>query len=268
MSENGTSHSTARNTTAADTGTEPVAAADTGPAGEDAEQAATPEGQRDREMSLAETGDEEAPPAPAPAPQPAGSPEAPTGVALWWRRLPQVLALAVVWVLLWGSVAPTAIVGGLIIGLLVTMLFPLPLLPERLPLRPLKALRLLAYLAVDLAASGVRVSLVTLLRGRRARAGIIGLPLCTDSDRAVTTLVAGCALTPGSYVLQIDRRRRRWYVYCLGLHPAGAVDRARGQLMNLQMRVIDAMGSDEDVRRCREAVVAVAEGRDTGRGPQ
>lgn len=227
----------------------------------------TPEARWEEEMSAVETGD--AGPTPAPdgdAPYPEAAPASPAArAATWTRRIPQVLALAVVWVLLWGSLTPTAIIGGLLIGLVVTMLFPLPLLPDRLPFRPLKSLRLLVYLAIDLTVSGVRVSMVTLVRGPRARAGILGLPLYTDSDRAVTTIVAGCALTPGSYVLQIDRRRRRWYVYVLGLHREGSVERVRGQLMNLQMRVIDALGSDEEVRRCRQAVAA---GRDGEGGPQ
>lgn len=263
MSEDGTTRGPARNGTA--TGAEPA-----GPAGDEGElDTGTPEARREQEMSVVETGEEQT--APAPAPRPATPPEQADDTdrsGRWRRRIPQVLALAVVWVLLWGSLSPIAIVGGVLIGFLVTVLFPLPLLPERLPFRPWKALRLVTYLAVDLAVSGVRVSMVTLLRGSRARAGIVGLPLCTDSDRAVTTIVAGCALTPGSYVLQIDRRRARWYVYALGLHGEGAVERLRGQMMNLQMRVVEVLGSDEDIRCCRDAVVAVAEGRDTGRGPQ
>ncbi|MEQ3554767.1 Na+/H+ antiporter subunit E [Pseudonocardia nematodicida] len=186
-------------------------------------------------------------------------------IGSWRRRIPQVVTLAVVWVLLWGSLTPMAIIGGLLMGLAVTALFPLPLLPERLPVRPVKLLRLAGFLAADLVVSGIRVSLVTLLHGRRATAGIVGLPLCTGSDRTVTTIIATCALSPGSFTLQVDRQRRRWYVYALGLHRDGAVERVRRDMMNLQMRVIDAIGSEEDVRRCRVAVEEVATGRDPGR---
>nr|WP_255426387.1 Na+/H+ antiporter subunit E [Pseudonocardia sp. C8] len=182
------------------------------------------------------------------------------------RRVPQVLALALVWVLLWATLTPATIVGGLLVGLLVTALFPLPLLPERLPLRPLKVLRLVGFLLQDLVVSGVRVSMVTLVHGPRARSGIVALPLCTGSDRTVTTLVAACALTPGSFVLQIDRERRRWYVYALGLHRPGAVERVRRDMMTLQRRVVDALGSEADIRSCRDAVAAVAAGRDGSEG--
>jgi multicomponent Na+:H+ antiporter subunit E len=232
----------------------------------------SPEGLREADMGAAETGTglpaEESREAALVPERPATVDDQPgdnSRIASWPRRIPQVLALALVWVLLWGSLAPTAIVGGLIIGLLVTVLFPLPLLPDRMPVRPLKLLRLAGYLVVDLVVSGIRVSVVTVAQGRRARSGIVGLPLCATSDRTVTMIVAACALSPGSFTLQIDRRRGRWYVFALGLHRAGAVDRLRKEMMNLQMRVIDAVGTDADVELCRAAVVAVAEGRDTGR---
>ncbi|ANY08166.1 Na+/H+ antiporter subunit E [Pseudonocardia sp. HH130630-07] len=238
----------------------------------DPDEVQSPEGERDAGMGAAETGadveaEEERAAAQVPQQRPAGLDEQPGDnirIRSWPRRVPQVLALALVWVLLWGSLKPVAIIGGLLIGLLVTVLFPLPLLPERLPVRPLKLVRLVGFLIVDLVVSGVRVSMITLVHGRKARSGIVGLPLCATADRTVTMIVATCALSPGSFTLQIDRRRGRWYVYALGLHRADAVERLRRDMMNLQLRVIDALGSPEDVRRCREAVAAVAQGRDTG----
>ncbi|MFP5072251.1 Na+/H+ antiporter subunit E [Pseudonocardia nantongensis] len=178
------------------------------------------------------------------------------------RRIPQVLALAVVWVLLWGSLTATTLVGGLLVGLVVTLLFPLPLLPERMPVRPVKTLRLASFVLLDLLVSGIRVSAVTLRHGPRASAGIIGLPLYAESDRTATTIAAACALTPGSFVLQIDRRRNRWYVYALGLHRTGAVARVRRDMLTLQMRVVEAMGTDADIRGCRAALDALAVGKD------
>ncbi|WP_133725376.1 MULTISPECIES: Na+/H+ antiporter subunit E [Pseudonocardia] len=228
---------------------------------------------RERAASEAETGQDTdgRTPASVPPPVPDTTSEPMAGTARpgnWRRRIPQVLALALVWVLLWGSLTPMAIIGGLIVGLLVTVIFPLPVLPERLPIRPLKLLRLIGFLIRDLVVSGVRVSSVTLLHGPRARSGIIGLPLCSSSDRTTTTIVAACALTPGSFTLQIDRRRRRWYVYALGLHRPGSVERVCSDMMLLQMRVIDAVGSDQDVQRCRTAMEAVTAGREPGRGPE
>jgi multicomponent Na+:H+ antiporter subunit E len=54
------------------------------------------------------------------------------------RRLPSVLWLTVVWVLLWGTFTPASIVGGVLVAVLVTALFRVPLAADRLRLRPLQ----------------------------------------------------------------------------------------------------------------------------------
>ncbi len=100
----------------------------------------SPEARREAEMGAAEVGE---PPEPDHARTPAGCRHrSPTPSPSRWAGppaagacaggSPQVLALALVWVLLWGSVSAAAIVGGLLVGLAVTAIFPLPLLPERL----------------------------------------------------------------------------------------------------------------------------------------
>ncbi|MET0189017.1 MAG: Na+/H+ antiporter subunit E [Pseudonocardia sediminis] len=169
-----------------------------------------------------------------------------------WRRLPQVLLLALVWLLLWGSLNPQTVLGGLAVGLLVTVAFPLPVLPERMPLRPVRLLRLAGFLVWDLVVSGVQVSVVTLRDGPKAKAGVIAVPLCTRSDRVATMVAAAVALSPGSFVLQIDKHRMTWYVYALGLNDPGAVNRVRQQVMHLQALVIAALGTDEELTGCRK----------------
>ena len=42
----------------------------------------------------------------------------------WQPR--QVIVLALVWVVLWGQVNLVTVVGGVLMGILVTVLFPLP----------------------------------------------------------------------------------------------------------------------------------------------
>lgn len=168
-----------------------------------------------------------------------------------WRRWPQVLMLAVVWVLLWGSLTPQTLVGGVLVALLVTAAFPLPVLPERMPLRPLRLLALAGALARDLAVSGVQVSWITLRYGRSAGAGIIAVPVGTRSDRVATMVAAAVALSPGSFVLQLDRQRGNWYVYALGLRGVADANRVRREVMALQCRVVGALGTAGEYDRCR-----------------
>jgi multicomponent Na+:H+ antiporter subunit E len=154
---------------------------------------------------------------------------------------PQVWWLTVVWVLLWGRVTPTIVVGGVLVALAVTVLFPLPLL-DRLPLRPWPLLRLGAFLVADLFRSGWHVAVETLRYGPRSRAGIIAVPLLTRSERLTTVIAGSVALTPGSFVLQIDRPGRVLYVYALGLRSPADAERTRSQVRRLQERVVAAMG--------------------------
>lgn len=176
----------------------------------------------------------------------------------WSRRLPQIGVLAAVWMLLWGSMSVLTVLGGILVATLITVMFPLPVLPERLPFRPLRLLRLAGYLAGDLVVSAIQVSLVTLRDGPRARAGILAVPVFTRSARVVTVFAAAVALSPGSFVLQLDSRRSICYVYALGLGRPGAVDRARRAAFALQYQVLAAIGTPEELASCRRALGEVS----------
>jgi multicomponent Na+:H+ antiporter subunit E len=158
------------------------------------------------------------------------------------RRWPQLLWLTIAWVLLWGTVSVKIVVGGVVVAVLVTALFPMPVL-ARLPFRPWPLLRLGGFLLADLVVSGGQVSWEVLRRGRRARAGIVAVPLLTGSERIVTLIAAAAALTPGSFVLQIDRPGGLLYVYALGMRSPADAERVRRQSTTLQERVVRALGA-------------------------
>lgn len=157
------------------------------------------------------------------------------------RRWPQILWLTVVWVLLWGTISVKIVVGGILVAAAVTALFPLPLL-SRLPFRPWPLLQLGGWLLADLVVSGALVAWETVRYGPRARAGIVAVPLRTGSERITTLVAAAAALTPGSFVLQIDRAGSRLYVYALGLRGPADIARVRRQMERLQVRVVRAVG--------------------------
>ncbi|GEL19269.1 Na+/H+ antiporter subunit E [Pseudonocardia asaccharolytica] len=173
---------------------------------------------------------------------------------VWLRRVPQVLLLTVVWVLLWGTVSVKIVLGGLLVGAAVAFLFPLPVENPAMPIRPWRLLQLAGYLLADLVISGVQVSWETLRYGSRARAGIVAVPLLSRSGRVVTVVAGGVVLTPGSYVLQIDQRGGLAYVYNLGLRSAADAERARRQVLKLQLRVIAALGSADELVACQRAL--------------
>jgi multicomponent Na+:H+ antiporter subunit E len=175
-------------------------------------------------------------------------------------RALEIAWLTVVWVLLWGTFSPLSIVGGVVvaIGVLGTFRFPAP--APYLPVRPVRLLALGAYLVYDMVVSGAEVSWQTLRYGRAARGAVIEVPLLTASDRVVTVIANALSLSPGAMALQIDQENGRWFVYALGPRDRAGVERTRRRTMDMQRRVIAALGTPEEL-----AAVGAALAR-TGRG--
>jgi multicomponent Na+:H+ antiporter subunit E len=173
-------------------------------------------------------------------------------------RLPSVVWLTVVWMLLWGTFTPASVVGGVVVALLVTALFRLPLSRERLPLRPLRLLALFCHLAYDLVVSGAEVSWQVLRHGPRAQGAVIAVPLLSPSDRVVTVMANALTLSPGTMALQIDPDHDVWYVYALGPRDRAGVARARRRTLGMQWRVLAALGTPEQVAQARRLMEGVS----------
>jgi multicomponent Na+:H+ antiporter subunit E len=174
-------------------------------------------------------------------------------------RLPTLVWLTLVWVLLWGTFTAASVVGGVVVALLVMALFRLPLSPERLPLRPLRLLGLLGYVSYDLLVSTVEVSWHVLRYGPRARAAVIAVPLLSASDRVVTVMANALSLSPGTMALQIDHDHDVWYVYALGPRDRAGVERARRRTLDMQRRVLAALGTPAELAEAKRLTEAVAE---------
>jgi multicomponent Na+:H+ antiporter subunit E len=164
-------------------------------------------------------------------------------------RVLTVAWLAFAWVLLWGTYTPLTIAGGVLVGLGVTALFPAGPPDRVLPLRPLPLLGLLGFLARDVVVSSLHVTRETILRGPASRGAILELPLLSTSDRVVALLCNAYTLSPGTLVLQVDHVRSRWYIYVLGPRGEAGVERARRQALEVQRRVLAAVGSPEEIAR-------------------
>lgn len=158
------------------------------------------------------------------------------------RRLPLVLWLTAVWVLLWGSFDAGTLFFGLVVALLVSSLFPLPMIRTGMVLRPLPALRLAAYLAWDLVISTARVAWQAVRHRRATTAGIVATTLHVDSDHLIAIVASAVSLAPGKFVLQIDRANLTCYVYALGLSP-GDEESVRREVRFLERLVVEAVGS-------------------------
>jgi multicomponent Na+:H+ antiporter subunit E len=173
-------------------------------------------------------------------------------------RLPSVLWLTLVWVLLWGSFTPASIAGGVLVAVLITALFRLPPSTDRLPVRPLRLVGLIGFLLWDLVVSAAEVSWQVLRHGPRARGAIMAVPLISSSDLVVTVMATALTLSPGTMALQIDYDHDVWYVYSLGPRDGAGVERARRRALDMQCRVLAALGTPEELSIARRLLEAVS----------
>lgn len=171
-------------------------------------------------------------------------------------RVVSVVWLTVVWVLLWGSFTLLTVVGGAVVGLVVTAIWRPGPVQHRLPVRPLALLRLAGFLARDLVVSSAGVSWQTLRYGSRSRGAVLELPLLSSSDRVVALMAGAYTLSPGTLVLQIDLRGARWYIYVVGPRDHAAVEAARRDALGIQRRVLAAFGTPEEHAAARRLEVA------------
>ena len=175
-------------------------------------------------------------------------------------RVLEIVWLALVWVLLWGTFTPLSIVGGVVVGLAVIGAFRFPPAAPHLPVRPLRLLGLVGYLAYDMVVSGAEVSWQVLRYGPDARGAVFAVPLLSTSDRVVAVVANALSLSPGAMALQIDHEHGLWHVYALGPRDRAGVERSRRRTMDMQRRVIAALGTPDELATA-EAVAARAGGR-------
>ncbi|MCO1654321.1 Na+/H+ antiporter subunit E [Pseudonocardia humida] len=180
---------------------------------------------------------------------PNGRPNGRPARAGWRDRLPRIGWLTLVWVLLWGTFTVQTVVGGVLVALVVTLLFPMPPATDPIPVRPLRVLGLVVFLAYDLVASTLGVSWQILRYGPRARGTILEVPLYSSSDRVATVLASAVTLSPGTAVLHFAPDQGVWYAYSLGPRDEAGVERARRQALDMQRRVLAAFGTPEEQAR-------------------
>jgi multicomponent Na+:H+ antiporter subunit E len=165
------------------------------------------------------------------------------------RRWAGVLWLTVVWVLLWGTFTPLTVVGGLLVAVVVMAVSRQGPPSERLAVRPVRLVGLVAYLVYDLVVSGVEVSWQVLRYGPRSCGAIMEVPLLAGSERVVAVLASALSLAPGAMALEIDHENGVWYVYSLGPRTDADVRKAWLRTMDMQRRVLATFGTAGELAR-------------------
>jgi multicomponent Na+:H+ antiporter subunit E len=152
------------------------------------------------------------------------------------HRVGWVAFLAVLWVLLWGSVSAANVLSGVALGAVIVALFP-PRATAAHTLRPVPAVQLaVVFLWEFVKANVVLAGLV--LRGRRSLApGIVAVPLQRSTDAIVTLVANAMTLTPGTLTLEVHRGEPTvLYLHCVRLDDPETVRRATQRFESLALR--------------------------------
>lgn len=128
----------------------------------------------------------------------------------------RVLALAGVWVALWGEPSPANILWGLVLALLLVWFFP-NRRESLATFRPLAVLRLTGHMIVALVRSSWNVALAVVRPNpERTEAREIRVQLATHSPMVASVLTNSINLTPGTIVTRCADDASELHVHVLG----------------------------------------------------
>lgn len=171
-------------------------------------------------------------------------------------RVPVIAFLTLVWVLLWGSIAPLVIIGGVLVGTLVTQAFPFPPVSENLTLRPWNTVKLIAKFLADLTTASFQVGWLAIRPASPPKSALIEVPLVTDSALLQTLTAELVSLVPGSLLIELDHEGRRMWLHVLVADTHEQVEAARRKAHHQELRVLAAFGRDEELASARQKEAA------------
>ncbi|GAB3840986.1 hypothetical protein GCM10029963_10930 [Micromonospora andamanensis] len=171
------------------------------------------------------------------------------------RRRNQVIAvtaLVTVWVLLWGTLSWANIISGLVVAAVLLAVFPLPPVTFAGRIHPLPMLRFWLRFLGDLVVASAQVAWLALRVGHTPQSAIIAVRLRVNTDLNLTLNAEALSLVPGSLILEADRRTGTLYIHVLNVTSRDEVERFRQGVLELEARIVEAIGSPDELRRVRD----------------
>ncbi|WIE68651.1 Na+/H+ antiporter subunit E [Curtobacterium sp. MCLR17_054] len=174
-------------------------------------------------------------------------------IALAWRYdVPLVAGLTVLWALLWGSWTPLTLLCGIVVALIVTQALPLPPVPLSARFSIVHVLRFLVVWSGLVVVASFRVAWVAFRPRGVRRSSITLVQLHSTSEMTFTLATLAISLVPGSYVADVDLRRRRLLLHVLDTERLEQVEDERRVALRIEAMVIRALGSKQDVSELSE----------------
>lgn len=165
----------------------------------------------------------------------------------WVAQIPLVVALAVLWVLLWDDLSWGNVAAGTILALGVTRVFHLPAVELSGRFNLYWLLVYLGNFVVDLVIGAGQVVRLALLPGHVPSSAIIAVKLHTSADLLMTMTAQTVSLVPGTLTVEIDRGNSTLFIHMLDAADDESVQKARRATLAIEERLIRALGSRVEV---------------------
>ncbi|MEU7763414.1 MULTISPECIES: Na+/H+ antiporter subunit E [Micromonospora] len=168
----------------------------------------------------------------------------------WRNRAIAVTGLVTVWVLLWGTFSWANVISGLVVAAVLLVVFPLPPVTFAGRIRPVPLLRFVIRFLYDLVVASAQVAWLA-FRSGHPHSAIIAVRLRVNTDLNLTLNAEALSLVPGSLILEADRSTGTLYVHVIGIRSPDEVERFRRSVLELEARIVAAVGSAEERDRIR-----------------
>lgn len=156
-----------------------------------------------------------------------------------WYQVAVHAALALLWMVMWGSFAPFHVAAGIVVG--GAILYALtrgtrqPFYMQRI----VSLVKLIVVFLWQIALSGIFVARVAIAPRPSNRPGVVAFPLRLKTDGTITALTHMLTLTPGAVPIDISADRSEIFIHCLDLNDMEAVRESKEIFEDLLLEVTE-----------------------------
>lgn len=160
--------------------------------------------------------------------------------------LPMIVGLTLIWILLWGAVTPTIVVGGILASILVVTVFPFPKAPWTWVIRPWPTFVLAARFLWDLSRASIEVSWFAIRPSGPPASAILRIDLRTRSELAMTITSELVCLVPGSLLVELVPEEGAIYLHVLDAATPERIEQFHRSVLRQEERVVKAFAPREE----------------------
>lgn len=164
-------------------------------------------------------------------------------------QAPLLLALVVLWLVLWGHVDLISVATGILFSLLVVQVFYLPAVSLSGRFNILWFLAFCGLFLFRLLTASLQVAWFAVRPAAPPRSSVVAVPLRTRSDFMLTLVAEVSTLVPGSLFVEADRFKSIVYLHVLDGDSERKVRRARCEAYEFEGLLALALGTRDDIWR-------------------